>query len=293
MQLRANGITLEVETTGPADAPALVLIRGLGSQLIHWPENLVRGLARAGFRVISFDNRDAGLSSRCPAPGVPTDPDEIAAHALADDVPPPAWRLEDMAQDVIGLLDALAIERAHVFGISMGGAIAQLLALEHPARLISASVVMSACRPLLERAHAAALLPRLLARPETRTEAQDNAVAADASMGSPGYPMPEAEIRALAARAWDRSHDHEGVNRQLLAIMAGRDLRPEIARVSVPTLVIHGRDDTLIPEPLGAEIAAHIPGAAYRPIAGMGHTITPALAPVIMAQWQGFVSALA
>ncbi|MFC3117728.1 alpha/beta fold hydrolase [Jhaorihella thermophila] len=147
MQIDANGIRLEVELHGPGSGAPIILIRGLGTQLVHWPAALTEGLAARGFRVVIFDNRDVGLSQRCPAPGVPSSADEIL-EALRRGVPlRPAYTLNDMARDVVGLMDALDIPRAHVFGISMGGAIAQILALDHGARLLTATFVMTACGP--------------------------------------------------------------------------------------------------------------------------------------------------
>ena len=289
MQITANGITLEVEDHGPRDAPALILIRGLGTQMVHWPENFVSGFVKAGFRTIVFDNRDVGLSQRCPAPGVPGDPDEITARVTAGEEITPAYGLEDMAADVVGLMDALQIDRAHIFGISMGGAIAQVLATNHADRLLSDTIVMTACRPLLDRDHVGAILPRLLARDETLDEAQDNWVAGHASFGSPGYPMPEEDIRAEARLAWSRGADAAGINRQLLATMAATDRRPHLANVTIPCLVIHGTDDTLIPVEMGAEIAAHIPGSEYHALKGMGHIITPSLAPTIVSLVSDFI----
>lgn len=294
MQIKANGVTLEVEITEPPgggrDAPALVLIRGLGTQLVHWPRALIEGFAEAGLRVTVFDNRDCGLSQSFAAPGLCDSPEAISARVLAGDTPAPPYRLDDMARDVVGLLDALAIARAHVLGISMGGAIAQILALDHGARLLSATIVMTACRPLIGPENARDVLPRLLAHPETRDEAQANWVGAHASFGSPGYPMPEDEIRAEAALAWDRGHDHRAINRQLLAILAAPDRRADLARLDLPCLVIHGLDDTLIPEPFGAEIAATIAGAQYAAIPGMGHIITPALSPLIVKRVRAFLA---
>ncbi|KPP86751.1 MAG: putative hydrolases or acyltransferases (alpha/beta hydrolase superfamily) [Rhodobacteraceae bacterium HLUCCO07] len=283
MQITANDITLEIEDHGPADAPAMILIRGLGTQLVHWPENLVQGFVNAGMRTITFDNRDVGLSQRCPAPGVPCDADEITKKLMSGTGIPPAYTLDDMARDVIGIMDARGIDKAHVFGISMGGAIAQILALDHGDRLLSATIVMTAARPLLERGRIADMLPRLLARPETLDEAHDNWVAGHASFGSPGFPMAEEDIRAEARLAWARSADPEGINRQLLATLAAPDRRPRLGEVTTPCLVIHGVDDTLIPVELGREIADHIPGAEFHAIKGMGHIITPLLAPQIVS----------
>ena len=289
MQIQANGITLEVEDHGDPANPALILIRGLGTQLIHWPANFIDGFVRAGFRTITFDNRDIGLSQRCPAPGVPEDPAEIKSRVEAGEDIAPAYTLDDMADDVVALMDALKIARAHVFGISMGGGIAQILAINHPDRLLTDTIVMTACRPLLERANRAAILPRLLVYPETLDQAQDNWVAGHASFGSPGYPMPEADIRAEARAAHARGADAAGVNRQLLATLAAEDRRPQLPNVTTPCLVIHGVDDTLIPVEMGAEIAAHIPDSEYHPIKGMGHIITPLLAPQIVSLVSDFI----
>ncbi|WP_137699844.1 alpha/beta fold hydrolase [Marimonas lutisalis] len=289
MQLTANGITLEVEDHGPRDAPTMILIRGLGTQLVHWPANFVQGFVNAGFRTITFDNRDVGLSQRCPAPGVPGDADEITARVMAGEEIAPAYTLDDMARDVTGLMDTLGIARAHVFGISMGGAIAQILAIDHADRILTDTIVMTACRPLVERGAVRDLLPRLLMRPETLDEAQDNWVAGHASFGSPGFPMAEEDIRAEARLAWSRGNDADGVNRQLLATMAAQDRRPALKSVTIPCLVIHGVDDTLIPVELGAEIAAHIPGSEYHAIKGMGHIITPMLAPQVVSLVADFI----
>lgn len=289
MQIEANGITLEVEDHGDPAAPALILIRGLGTQLVHWPESLVQGFVRAGFRCITFDNRDIGLSSRCPAPGVPGDAKEILERARAGEEIAPAYTLSDMGRDVIGLMDALDIPQAHVFGISMGGAITQILALEHAPRLLSATIVMTAARPLLDPAHRAEILPRLLVYPETLEEAQDNWVAGHASFGSPGFPMPEEDIRAEARAAHARGSDAAGANRQLLATMAAQDRRADLRGLDLPCLVIHGHDDTLIPASFGEEIAQCIPGAEWHEIRGMGHIITPLLAPRIVSLVGDFI----
>ena len=289
MQIQANGISLEVEDHGAKTDPTLILIRGLGTQLVHWPGTFVQGLVKAGFRTITFDNRDVGLSQRCPAPGVPEDPDEIGARLAAGEDIAPAYTLDDMARDVIGLMDALNIERAHIFGISMGGGIAQILAIHHPERLLTDTIVMTACRPLLDRAHRAEIVPRLLVYPATLEEAQDNLVGEYASFGSPGFPLPEADIRGLARLAWSRGSDVAGINRQLLATMAAQDRRPDLGKVTTPCLVIHGVDDTLVPVEFGAEIAAHIAGSEYHAIKGMGHIITPLLAPRIVSLVSDFI----
>lgn len=219
MQITANGIALEFDAQGPEDGAPLILIRGLGSQMIHWSIALIEALADAVHRVIRFDNRDVGRSQRCPAPGVRATARDILAQAGEGMLPAPAYMLEDMARDVVGLMDALEIERAHVLGISMGGAIAQVLALEHGARLLSATIVMSACRPLAGAA-APDRLSALLARPMDEAAYVEAWVEEHRAHGSPGYPMPEAEIRAEARLAHARGYDAEGINRQLLAVAA-------------------------------------------------------------------------
>ena len=288
MQIRANDITLDYEAHGDPENPALVLIRGQGSQLVHWPDALIDGFVATGFHVVTFDNRDTGLSQRCPSPDAPGQADAILDQIRSGADLPKPYGIEDMARDVVGLLDALALPCAHIFGISMGGAIAQQLVTDHADRLLSATIVMSACRPFVERtgdgdpAALLALAQSLLVEPCSRDAYIEAQVAEHAQWGSPGYPMPEKDIRAMAARAYARGVDAEGRNRQVLALADSQDRRPALQLVDLPCLVIHGRDDTLVPEPLGAEIAAHIPGSEYHALDGMGHIITPALSPVIV-----------
>ena len=285
MQIEANGITLDHAQTGPADGVPLVLIRGLGSQRIHWPEAFLDGLAARGFRVISFDNRDIGESQRCPAPGVEARAEAILAEVAAGRVPQAAYTLEDMARDVIGLMDALGIARAHVFGMSMGGGIAQILALDHAPRLLSATIVMSRASFSGQGA-----LDQLLARPLDRAAFIATELRLDAIWGSPGYPIPEAALRDLAGRAHDRGADPEGVNRQLLAVIHSGERRDRLGGVALPCLVIHGADDALIGPEHGEEIAGLIPEAELQIIEGMGHTITPALSPLLVGMLADFIT---
>ncbi|MBE1284283.1 MAG: alpha/beta fold hydrolase [Rhodobacteraceae bacterium] len=293
MQISANGIHLEVEDHGPRDGTPLVLIRGQGSQLVHWPDALIEGFAAEGFRVIAFDNRDTGLSQRCPSDTAPGQADAILELIRKGGDLPKPYGIEDLAADVIGLLDAMGIARAHIFGISMGGAILQQICLDHPDRLFSATIVMTACRPLVDRRSGdssalAALAESLLVNPRTREEYLQGQVEEHANWGSPGFPMPEEEIRAMAARAYERGVDDQGMNRQVLAIAHAPDRREDLKKVALPCMVIHGTDDTLIPLELGQEIAAHIPGSVFHAIEGMGHIITPALSPLIVDLVTGF-----
>ncbi|WP_186766209.1 alpha/beta fold hydrolase [Falsiphaeobacter marinintestinus] len=277
MQISANGINLEVETHGPEDGIPLILIRGLGTQLVHWPQEFIDGLANAGFRVVTFDNRDVGLSQRCPAPGVTGMAEDIIAQVQNEQTPKAAYALADMACDVTGLMDALNIPRAHVFGISMGGAITQVLTIDHADRLLSATIVMTAAA-LADPS----ILTRVLSYPMDKATYIEASLAGDADWGSPGYPASKAFLRDQAARAWDRGYDATGINRQLLATMTAPPRRDALTTVDLPCLVIHGIDDTLIPVAAGRDIAQQIPNCEMQLIEGMGHVITPALAPVIV-----------
>ena len=284
MQIEANGITLDYDETGPRDGVPLVLIRGLGSQRIHWPDAFLTGLAAAGYRVITFDNRDIGRSRRCPAPGVDGRAETILAEVAAGRQPAAAYSLDDMARDVVGLMDALGIDRAHVFGMSMGGGIVQLLALDHAPRLRSATIVMARASFV-----GGGPLDKLLAHPETREQFIETALWADREWGSPGFPVSEEYLRAQAGAAFDRGAEPEGVNRQLLAILHSGDRRDRLGGVTVPCLVIHGAQDTLIGPEHGREIAALIPDAELEVIEGMGHVITPLLSPVLIARLDRFI----
>lgn len=287
MQVKANGIMLEVAEHGPKDGSPLILIRGLGTQMAHWPEEFVQGFAALGYRVVTFDNRDVGLSQRCPAEGVDGSAQSIL-EAIAAGLPPrPAYALDDMARDVVGLMDALGIAKAHIFGISMGGGIAQILATEHSDRLLSAMIVMTRARLTGQGS-----VELLLAKPETEEEYIATSLASDAAWGSPGFPASEDYLRDQAKRAYARGADPEGVNRQLLATFSSGDRRDALRAVDLPCYVIHGAQDALIPPEAGEEIAALIPGAKLEVIEGMGHVITPALAPLLVAKVDDFIRTL-
>ena len=287
MQITANGITIEVEEHGSKDGVPLVLIRGLGSQLIHWPREFIEGFAARGFRVVIFDNRDVGLSARCPAPGVDGQADTILAALARGERPQAAYGLDDMVRDTLGVMDALGIDRAHVFGISMGGGIAQILAMDHAERLLSACIVMTRAAFTGQGS-----IDQLLSRDAGREGYIAAAMEGDRAWGSPGFPAPDSYFRDLAERAYERGAEAPGVNRQLLAILNAPDRRADLARVDLPCFVIHGADDALIPPEAGEEIAALIPDARLKIIPGMGHVITPALAPLLVGLVAGFVDGL-
>lgn len=285
MQIKANNIMLEVEEFGPKDGPPLILIRGLGSQLVYWPQEFVQGFASLGYRTIIFDNRDVGLSQRFAREGVTDSKASILERAAGGDLPEPAYLLDDMADDVVGLMDALDIPRAHIFGISMGGGIAQLLAIDHADRLLSATIVMTTAK-----FRGADMLEILLMEDEDRAAFQESWIAGNLDYGSPGFYAPDSYIRFEAGLAWDRGADAAGVNRQTLATMASTDRREMLKSVDLACLVIHGAVDTLIAPDKGREIATLIPKAELEIIEGMGHVITPLLAPVIVDLVDNFIA---
>jgi len=245
----ANGIELEYDTFGSRDDEPLLLIMGFGAQMTNWDERFCQQLADAGFFVIRFDNRDVGLSSRVDAP----------------------YTLEDMVDDAAGLLDALGLDGAHIAGASMGGMLAQLFAIRHPAKTRSLCSIMStphtSIGPATERARAALLAPA--------PDGRDGAIAASVEASrifSPRY-FDEAKAAERAAAAYDRAFDPEGKARQLAAIIASTDRTEALGRVSVPTLVIHGALDEAITLEGGEATAKAVPGAELLVIDDMGHDL--------------------
>ena len=270
-----NDVTLCYEAHGRHGDPTIVLIRGLGTQLIEWPPALIDALVKERLEVVVFDNRDAGLSSE-----------------MASATGKPPYRLEDMANDVVGLLDHLRIDRAHILGISMGGMIAQHVAIEHADRTRSLISVMSTTsNPDLPMA-SAEMRARLVESAETPAALivlnAENRIA----FGSPAYPEPADERLAAARAAYERSYRPDGVARQMQAVIADGSRVERLRTSAVPTLVIHGADDPLIPVAAGRDTVAAIPGAKLEVIAGMGHNIPNALAPRIADIVVGFVRSL-
>jgi len=280
MQVRANGINIEYETFGDRGAPPLLLIMGLGGQLLLWPEDFCRALAEAGHYVIRFDNRDVGLSTKLEQPRRP----KLVRAALAARIGLPVrapYTLDDMAQDTVGLLDALELKRAHVAGASMGGMIAQIVAAKFPQRVDSLTLIMSTSGnprlpgPRLE------LQLRLVRRPpgDDRETLIRHSMQTWRLIGSPHYPPDERTLRAKVERSYDRSSYRHGLARQTLAIIASGSRVSLLRRIQAPTLVIHGAEDPLVPVAAGHDLAQHIPGARLSIIPGMGHDLPPALLP--------------
>jgi len=279
---RANGIELEYELFGSEGGQPLLLIMGLGAQMILWDEEFCAALAARGYRVIRFDNRDVGLSTKVDGWRALDLAAALAAFALGRPVAAP-YTLSDMAADAAGLLDALDIAAAHVVGASLGGMIAQTLAIEHPARVRSLTSIMSTTGdrelpPARPEAAAALLEPP----PRDREGAMARAVKVFRTIGSPGFPFDEARVRTRAGRSYDRCFHPAGVARQMLAILASGSRADALRRLRVPTLVIHGSDDPLVPVAHGIETAALVPGAELLVIEGMGHDLPRAVWPRVI-----------
>ena len=278
-RVAANGIELACEVTGSGSP--LVLVMGIGAQLGHWPDGFVAALAARGFRVVRFDNRDAGESTWLDHLGRP-DLARGIARALIGRPARAAYDLVDMADDTAALLDALGIDDAHVVGVSMGGMIGQTLALRHAARVRSLTSVMSSpggVRNLLARPDVIAAILRPPGRTEDTFVASSLAFAA--RIGGRGFPLDREEMTLQARRAFRRGVHPAGFARQLMASLSHGDRSEALRFVRTPTLVVHGDDDPLIPWRAGAATARAIPDARLEIIAGMGHSLPSALWDVL------------
>jgi pimeloyl-ACP methyl ester carboxylesterase len=272
----SNGIELCYDTFGDPADPTMLLVMGLGSQMIHWYDDLCDEIVARGFHVVRFDNRDTGGSTWL---------DDVPATvqgALAGGAVDVPYLLADMADDAVGLLDHLGVDRAHVFGVSMGGMIAQTIAIRHPARVASLASVMSTTGdPDVGTPTPEAMAALMAAPPATREAYQDAAVHHAEVWGSPGL-FDVARLRETAGRAWDRGVNPAGTARQLVAIMSSGSRSVDLAALDVPTVVVHGTADTLV-QPTGGERTAEvIPDAKLVVIEGMGHDLAPPLWPQIL-----------
>lgn len=270
-RLTSNGIEIEYDTFGDPSAEPLLLIMGLGSQMVLWHEDFCSELAERGHYVIRFDNRDIGKSTYLSHLGQPNLM-EILTTALQGGTVEPPYHIEDMADDAVGVLDALGIERAHVFGVSMGGMIAQCVALRAPQRVKSLISMMSTTgeRDLPTPTPEALAV---IAQPQvsTREGAIERGLSVFRVIGSPAYPMDESFMRERAELQYDRGYNPDGMMRQFAAILAQAGRRERLAALQVPTLVIHGEADPLVPVECGKATAAAIPGAELLLFEGMGH----------------------
>jgi len=278
----ANGITIEYEEFGAPDAAPLLLVMGLGAQMMLWDEEFCAQLAARGHRVIRFDNRDVGLSTKLDQAGTPNVLAAMGGRLLGRKLDAP-YTLSDMAADAVGLLDALRIRRAHVVGASLGGMIAQTMAIEHPMRVRTLTSIMSTTGDgSLPTARPEAMAALLSPVPPDRDGNIARAVKVFRTIGSPGFPFDEERVRSRAARGYDRCFHPAGVARQLMAIVASGSRREALAQVHVPTLVIHGADDPLIPVEGGVDTARSIPGAELLIIEGMGHDLPRGVCPQVI-----------
>ena len=280
MKIKANGIDIEVEDTGPgaggAERPAVLLIMGLGMQLVAWPPAVVQLLVDAGYRVIRFDNRDIGLSQHFDQLGAPNLLWAGLKHRLGWNVQAP-YSLHDMARDSIGVLDALGIAKAHVVGVSMGGMIAQRVALAAPERVQSLTSIMSSSGARELPQADPRIMKVLFSRPAngSRDAIVAHYVRLYQAIGSPAFPTDEAELRQRIAMGVARNYHPAGTMRQMVAIAADTTRAQELALIAKPTLVLHGEADPLVPFAHGQDTAQRIPKAQFLPIDGMGHDLPP------------------
>jgi pimeloyl-ACP methyl ester carboxylesterase len=291
-QARANGIDIEYESFGRDSDPLILVIMGLAAQLVFWPKSLCEGLAAKGFRVVRFDNRDIGKSTHLSGMAAP-EPRALLAEVASGKEPDVPYALDDMADDAIGLMDALGVGRAHVVGASMGGMIAQLMAINHPARTKSLTSIMSTTgRRDLPPGDPNALA--VLAKgPKTfsRDDLIENGVLVRHALAGPGFPETESEIRALVERVVDRApYDPVGVGRQWAAVVTAQPRNVLLKAVHCPALVLHGDRDPLFPVAAAKDTAESIADAELVVVQGMGHGIPDSLVPVCLKHIGDFLS---
>ena len=273
-----NGITIEVETRGPESAPAFLLIRGLSTQLIHWPESFLDRFVEAGFRVVVFDNRDVGRSTKFAEAGAPALGDVLTGQT---EVP---YSVADMAADTVGVLDALGIEKAHAAGISLGGMVAQHLAFSHADRFHTVTSIMSSSgAPGLPSGsdEALAALTSTPSDPTDRESVITHNMRTQRVIASPGFPPTEAELRSYFERGYDRCYCPEGSLRQMAAVFSDTTRPDRLAEIELPFFVLHGSADPLIPLACGEDTAKRVPRAKLEVVSGMGHDITIANSSVV------------
>ncbi|NQW94824.1 MAG: alpha/beta fold hydrolase, partial [Polaromonas sp.] len=261
----------------------VLLIMGLGMQLIAWPPGLVRELINAGYRVIRFDNRDIGLSEKFDALGIPNLLWQGLKYKLGLSIKPP-YSLHDMARDALGVLDALQIERAHIVGLSMGGMVAQRVALMAPQRALSLASIMSSSGARGLPTATPAITRQLLSRPQGKGKqaAIEHSVKLFKAIGSPGFPLDEGLLRERVTVSTDRNYNPPGIARQMVAIAADSTRAAELLKITTPTLVLHGKADPLVPFACGQDTANRIPGARLVGVDGMGHDLPPGVVEHIL-----------
>lgn len=278
-----NGIEIAHQEYGDPDGEPLLLVMGLATQMLGWDEPFCAMLAERGFRVVRFDNRDIGRSTKISAAGVPKRTDMLLGRRRTA-----PYLLRDMARDTAGLMDHLGIDAAHLVGASMGGMIAQTVAIRHPERTRSLVSIMSSTGKRWLGVPTREALGTLFAEPAPGREAAiEHTVKLFRTIGSPGYALDEQRLRELAAASYDRSHDRAGVARQLHAVTASGDRTAALRGLRLPATVIHGASDPLIRPAAGRATARAIPGARLRMFEGMGHDLPRELWPEIVDEIAG------
>jgi pimeloyl-ACP methyl ester carboxylesterase len=276
----ANGIELCYQEMGDPEGEPLLLIMGLATQMIAWDEEFCAMLAERGFRVVRFDNRDIGRSTRIKAAGVPGKLDMVLGRRGTA-----PYLLRDMAADTAGLMDHLGLESAHLVGASMGGMIVQSAAIERPERVRSITSIMSTTGSRRVGHPSYRTFGLLLGKPPREREAAiERVVETFKTIGSPGYPFEEERVRRIAGRSFDRGHSEAGIARQLHAITASGDRTPGLRKLKLPALVIHGKNDVLVNPSGGRATAKAIPGARLKMVEGMGHDLPRALWPTFVEE---------
>jgi pimeloyl-ACP methyl ester carboxylesterase len=270
-RLHANGVDIAYETLGDPGAPPMLLMMGVGAQLTAWPESLYKALADSGFFVVRYDNRDAGLSTVLEG--------ELTFHDLMNGVPAP-YLIPDMAADAVGLMDGLGIRAAHLVGVSLGGMIAQQVAIGHPDRVLSlCSMMATTGDPGVGQPSDRAVEALLDPPGEGRDGLIERNMRWSRAIGSPGYPPSEEGLRRRVSAAVDRSHQPFGTVRHVAAVLHSADRTEGLRGVSVPTLVVHGEEDPLVNVSGGKATAEAVPGADLRLFPGMGHDLPEPLCP--------------
>jgi pimeloyl-ACP methyl ester carboxylesterase len=280
-KVKINEVEIEYDTIGDPTSKPILLIAGLGSQLIAWSDEICENLANNGFFVIRFDNRDVGLSTKFEEAGIPDFMEINAAYARGE-LPKVPYTLEDMVDDAIGVIDALNIDKAHICGASMGGMIAQILAYKHPARVLSLTVIISTTgNPQLPQGKPEVMTQFFAPVPSEREAYIEETVKRDHLIHG-SFPYDENQGRDYRTKEYDRSYYPEGATRQLAAMAVPGNIKPYISAIQVPTLVIHGREDPFNSFEAGKEIASTIPGAELLIIDGMGHSFPREVMPQVI-----------
>ncbi len=279
--LDANGVRLAYDDFGNANDPAILLIMGMATQMTAWPLSFCRGLADRGFYVVRYDNRDVGLSEKMLTARIPSTLDMMLKAGINRPLKV-SYKLDDMATDALELMNALNLNQAHVVGVSMGGMIGQVLAAKHSSRICSLTSIMSSSGdPNLPRASkkvTRALLKRYLGLVKPGLK---STIAFQRLIGSPGFPQSDDELNEKVRAAFQRSFYPPGFARHMAAIMASGSRVELLKAIKAPSLVIHGRDDVLVPLACGVDTARQIPNAALKIIDGMGHNLPESLVPIL------------